>query len=439
MPQAKTDLGRLVAIPSIADARQMPTETVLEAADLAAELFAGAGLRDVRRLTSPDGYDAVYGEAPGPAGAPTVLLYCHYDVQPALGEDAWKTPPFELVEREDGRWYGRGAADDKGGLIMHLTALRALEGDFPVTVKLLVEGAEEQGSDGIEHVVRDNVDLLRADALLIGDGGNFAAGVPTLTTSLRGIANLVVRVRTLASPMHSGVYGGKAPDALLALIRMLGTLHDAHGNTTIDGLENDATWSGVAYSEDEFRRDAQVLDGVALVGDGAVADQVWSRLAVNVLGLDVPPVVGAVNAVQAEAAAAVSLRVPPGVDPDRAQQALIAHLEAAAPWGAEVEIEPGVTAPPFAAETGGPAYEAMDRALAQAYGRDATTMGQGGSIPLCNLLQQVMPEAEILLFGPEEPKCMIHAPNESVDPSEIEHMALAEALFLRELATTGGG
>ena len=246
MPRAKEDLGRLVAIPSIADARQMPVERVLEAAEVAVELFADAGLQDVRRLTSPDGYDSVYGEAPGPEGAPTVLLYCHYDVQPPLGDDKWDTPPFELVERDNGRWYGRGAADDKGGLIMHLTALRALQGQLPVTVKLLVEGSEEQGSDAIEHVVADNLDLLRADAVLIGDGGNFAVGLPTLETTLRGIANVTVRVRTLESPMHSGMFGGAAPDALVALIQILATLHDEHGNTRIDGWPTTAT--GPAWS-----------------------------------------------------------------------------------------------------------------------------------------------------------------------------------------------
>jgi cysteinylglycine-S-conjugate dipeptidase len=436
MPATKDDLARMLAIPSVADPRQFPRERCLEMADLVAELFSAAGVGDVRLVDTADGYPAVFGHTPGPAGAPTVLLYAHYDVQPALDEAAWDVPPFGLTERE-GRWYGRGAADDKGGLAMHLTALRALNGDFPVGVKLIVEGAEEQGSLGLEAFVAENTDLLRADAVLLGDGGNAEVGVPTLTTTLRGLASLTVRVRTLRSPTHSGMYGGAAPDALVALIAMLATLHDERGNTTVAGLANDGWWDGVDYPVDRFRADATVLDGVDLVGDGSVADRVWSRYAANVLGIDCPPVVGATNSVQPEARAAVSLRVPPGQDAAAAQRALDAHLRAAAPWNVELEIERGTTSAAFRADTGGPAYRVMARALEAAYGRTATTAGQGGSIPLCNMLQSVLPAAEILLYGVEEPRSLIHAPNESVDPSEIERMALAEALFLRDFPGRG--
>jgi acetylornithine deacetylase/succinyl-diaminopimelate desuccinylase-like protein len=432
MPRVREELAQLVAIPSVADPRQFPRERCLEAAGLVADLFADAGLGELRELESPDGYPAVYGEAPGPEGSPTVLLYCHYDVQPPLDEAAWASPPFELTER-DGRWYGRGAADDKGGIVMHLAALRAL-GELPVGVKLIVEGSEEQGSAGIETVVAEHRDLLAADAVLVGDGGNFAAGVPTLTTTLRGLANVIVRVRTLESAMHSGMFGGAAPDALVALVRMLATLHDDAGTTRIRGLANDARWEGVEYPPDEFRRDATVLDGVDLVGDGAVADMLWSRYSVTVLGIDAPPLVGATASLQPQASAAVSLRVPPEEDEHAALEALSAHLQAVAPWNVRVEIEAGTTAAPFRARTDGPAFEAMTRALSEAYGREATVAGVGGSIPLCTILQDAMPEAEILLFGVEEPRCLIHAPNESVDPSEIEHMALAEALCLRKLA-----
>jgi acetylornithine deacetylase/succinyl-diaminopimelate desuccinylase-like protein len=436
MPRVHEDLARLVAIPSVADERQYPRENCLEAAGLVADLFADAGIGDVRQLESPDGYPAVYGHAPGPADSPTVLLYCHYDVQPPLGEDAWQSPPFELTER-DGRWYGRGAADDKGGVVMHLAALRALRasGAFPVGVKLIVEGSEEQGSTGIETVIAQHLDALRADAVLVGDGGNFAPGLPTLTTSLRGIANVVVQVRTLESAVHSGMYGGAAPDALIALIRMLATLHDDTGTTRIQGLANDGSWDGIHYPTDRYRADATVLDGVDLIGDGSVADMLWARYSVSVLGIDAPPVVGATASLQASARAAVSLRVPPGGDEHAAMRALTAHLQAVAPWNVEVEVEAGAAGAAFRAPTDGPTFAAMAHALSEAYGREATTVAQGGSIPLCTFLQDAMPDAEILLFGVEEPRCLIHAPNESVDPSEIEHMALAEALCLRELSS----
>ena len=438
MPRTQEDLARLVAIPSVADERQYPREECLKAAQLTAELFDDAGLDGIRELESPDGYPAVFGSAPGPAGTPTVLLYCHYDVQPPLGEDAWETPPFALTPRDDGRWYGRGAADDKGGLVTHLAALRALGGgSFPVNLKLIAEGAEEQGSAGLDAVVAEHRDLLLADVIAVADGGNFATGEPTLTTTLRGIANVVVTVRSLRSAMHSGMFGGAAPDALMALVRMLATLHDDAGTTRVRGLANDMTWDGEAYPADQYRADATLLDGVDVIGDGAVADMLWSRYSVNVLGIDCPPVVGATAAVQPEARAAVSLRVPPGEDEAAALRALTAHLEAVAPWHVQVEITPGQGASPFRARSDGPAFATMLHALSEAYGKPARTAGQGGSIPLCTLLQNAMPEAEILMYGVEEPRCLIHAPNESVDPSEIEHMALAEALFLRELGNRG--
>jgi len=431
MPRAQEDLKALVACRSVADPRQFPAEECLKAAELVIEGFSEAGMRDVRLEPTPDGHPAVYGHIPAPDGAPTVLLYCHYDVQPPLDPTgtAWQSPPFELTER-DGRLYGRGAADCKGNIVAHLTALRALGGDLPVGVKLIAEGSEEQGTGGLEAFVPANADLLRADAIIVADTGNFALGVPTLTTTLRGLANVVVTVTTLAAPVHSGMFGGPAPDALLALAQMLASLRDADGNTTIQGLPNDAAWAGVDYPPQQFRADAGVLDGVDLLGGGTVADMLWARPAVTVLGIDCPPVVGSAAAVPAQARARISLRVPPGMDAREAGDALEAHLRAAAPWHARVEIEREADGQPFAARTDGPAYAAMSDALATAFGSPTTTEGQGGSIPLCNVLQDTFPEAEIVLMGVEEPRCLIHAPNESVDPAEIERIALAEALFL---------
>ncbi|MEU8764239.1 dipeptidase [Streptomyces sp. NPDC048659] len=442
MPRAKEDLTALVAMRSVADPRQFPPEECARTADYLVTAFTEAGLADMRRVTTPDGTDAVVGHAPGPEGAPTVLLYCHYDVQPPLDDTAWRTPPFELTER-DGRWYGRGTADCKGNIAMHLTALRALGGPdgtgFPVGLKFVAEGSEEQGTGGLEQLVPQRPELFAADALLICDTGNFARGLPTATTSLRGLATVVVTVSTLKGEMHSGMFGGPAPDALAALVRILDSLRDEAGNTTVKGLPGDGTWAGVDYPEERFRADAGVLDGVALLGTGTVAEELWARPAVTVLGIDCPPVVGSSAAVQAKVRARVSLRVPPGTDAEEARAALSAHLLAAAPWGARVEVEPEGTGQPFEARTDGPAYRALASALGQAYGKDMVRSGQGGSIPLCNVLAGRFPEAEIALIGVEEPGCLIHAPNESVDPAEIETMALAEALFLRTYATARRG
>jgi acetylornithine deacetylase/succinyl-diaminopimelate desuccinylase-like protein len=436
MARAKDDLAELVAFRSVADARQYPAEECQKAAQWVVDAFADVGLQDVKMSPTPDGSTAVHGQAPGPDGTPTVLLYSHYDVQPPLGEDAWRTPIWELTE-SDGRWYGRGAADCKGNIVMHLTALRALKqlgDDFPCGVKIICEGSEEQGTGGLEEFVPENVDLLRADAILVVDTGNFAVGVPTLTSTLRGMTSVDVTLRGLGSAMHSGMFGGPAPDSLVGLIQMLASLHDEHGNTTVDGLDATQTWTGVEYSAEQFRKDANVLDGVKLMGDGTPADLLWARPSATVIGVDAPHVIGSSAAVQASATARVSLRLPPGVTGQQAQDALVAHLQARVPWGLQCEIERIALGDPFVGSLDGPAFESLKAALEEAFGRPMTTEGQGGSIPLCNVLADTYPDAEIFLMGVEEPKCLIHAPNESVDPSEIEHLAIAEALFLENYA-----
>ncbi|HEY7008322.1 MAG TPA: dipeptidase [Jatrophihabitantaceae bacterium] len=432
MPRAKDDLARMVSFTSVHDAKQFPVEGCEAMVDWLIDAFTAEGLRDVQAYETPDGSKAVCGSKQGPDGAPTVLLYFHHDVQPPLDDTAWHTPVWELTEK-DGRWYGRGAADCKGNIAMHLTALRALGDDLPVSIKIVGEGSEEQGTGGLEAFVPEHADLLRADAILVCDAGNFAVGVPSVTTSLRGLANVVVTVRALSSPMHSGMFGGAAPDALAALIAMLATLRDADGNTTVTGLDASQTWDGAAYPSDQFRIDGNVLDGVDLLGDN-VSDMIWARPAATVLGIDCPPVVGSSAAIQPRARARINLRVPPGMDAIEAQTALIEHLRAAAPWHVQVEFEREADGEPFVGATSGRAFDAMADAMRQAYGRELTTEGQGGSIPLCNVFQQTFPDAEIMLIGVEEPRCLIHAPNESVDPSEIENMALTEALFLQNYA-----
>jgi len=433
MGRAKDDLAELVALKSVADPKQYPPEECDKAAKWVIDAFTEAGLQDVGASLTPDGSKAVHGHAPGPEGSPTVLLYCHYDVQPPLGEEAWESPVWQLTER-DGRWYGRGAADCKGNIVMHLTALRALRevhGGFPCTVKLICEGSEEQGTGGLEAFVPENADLLRADAILVVDTGNFAVGVPTLTTTLRGMTSVDVTLNALRSAMHSGMFGGPAPDVVVGLIQLLASLHDEQGNTTVDGLDASQTWGGVDYPADQFRIDATVLEGVELMGDGSVADLLWARPSATVLGIDVPPVVGSSAAIQASAAARVSLRLPPGTAGQQAQDALVDHLTKRVPWGLRCEIERVAVGDPFVGSLEGPAFDAMKAAMEEAYGRPMATEGQGGSIPLSNVFADTFPDAEIMLLGVEEPLCLIHAPNESVDPTEIENMAIAEALFFQ--------
>jgi acetylornithine deacetylase/succinyl-diaminopimelate desuccinylase-like protein len=413
-------------------------EPVAECARAAAEverLFREVGVDGVRAVETADGSLAIVGHSPGPAGTPTVLLYSHYDVQPAGDPAEWASSPWELTER-DGRWYGRGAADCKGNLVMLLSALRALPRPWPVGVRVVCEGSEEMSTGGLEALARAQPDLFTADVMLIADSGNVELGQPTVTTSLRGTGSVLVTVRTLAGRVHSGMYGGAAPDALAALISMLATLRAADGGTTITGLDADGTWSGASYPAERFRGDAGVLDGVDLLGSGSVADALWARPSVNVLAIDAPSVAGATAAIQHTARALVNLRVPPGYDAAAAQALLVEHLHAAAPWGAQVEVERRSLGEPFAARTDGPGLATLAAAMEQAFGKPLTAAGQGGAIPLCNALQAAQPEAEILLIGVEEPACRIHAPGESVDPSELERTAVGVALFLGALASS---
>lgn len=432
MPRAKAELTELVAFQSVADEAVAPRSECEAAANWVAGALRSEGFEDVALLDTPDGSQSVYGLLPGPEGAPTVLLYAHYDVQPKLDESAWVTPPFELTER-DGRWYGRGAADCKGGFIMHLLALRALKANdgIPVTVKVIVEGSEEQGTGGLEQYAEAYPELLTADAIVIGDTGNFRVGLPTVTATLRGMTMIRVQIDTLEGNLHSGQFGGAAPDALAALIRVLDSLRAEDGSTVIDGLPAQAQWEGLQYPEGEFRKDAKVLDGVGLTGNGTVADRIWARPAVTVIGIDCHPVAGATPSIPASARAQISLRVPPGQDAAEATELLFAHIEKHTPWNARVSMEQVGQGQAFQADVTSPAYTSMAEAMRVAYpGEEMQASGMGGSIPLCNTLAALYPDAEILLIGLSEPEAQIHAVNESVSPEELERLSVAEALFL---------
>jgi acetylornithine deacetylase/succinyl-diaminopimelate desuccinylase-like protein len=432
MPRAKAELAELVAFESVADEAVAPRSECEAAANWVAGALRAEGFEDVALLDTPDGSQSVYGILPGPAGAPTVLLYAHYDVQPKLDESAWLSPPFELTER-DGRWYGRGAADCKGGIVMHLLALRALKanGGVPVTVKVIVEGSEEQGTGGLERYAEQHPELLAADAIVIGDAGNFRVGLPTVTATLRGMTMIRVRIDTLQGNLHSGQFGGAAPDALAALIRVLDSLRDETGATAVDGLAHDTVWEGLQYPEEDFRQDAKVLSGVDLPGTGTVADRIWARPAVTVVGIDCHPVAGATPSIPSTARAQISLRVPPGQDAAEATKLLYAHIEKHTPWNARVSFEQVGQGQAFQADTSSPAYASMAEAMRIAYpGQEMQAAGMGGSIPLCNTLASLYPESEILLIGLSEPEAQIHAPNESVSPEELERLSVAEAHFL---------
>jgi acetylornithine deacetylase/succinyl-diaminopimelate desuccinylase-like protein len=430
-PSLRTDLERLVRIPSVSADGFDPAE-VRRCAIAVQELMRETGLSNTQILEIEGAHPAVFGEIPAPDGAPTVLLYAHHDVQPPGPDDIWTTPAFAPIER-DGRLYGRGAADDKAGIAVHLGAVRAHGGAPPVGVKVFIEGEEEIGSLNLDAFLATYHELLSADVIVIADSGNWRAGTPALTTSLRGLVDCVIEVRTLEHGVHSGQFGGALPDALTVLCRTLATLHDEHGNVAIPGLVgNDA--DPLDLTEEELRSQAGALPGTQLIGEGSVTGRTWTMPSASVLAIDAPPVKEAINQLLPSARAKVSVRIAPGDDPDRAMKALVAHLEANVPWGAEVTVTPGAAGDAIALDTEGPAYDAYRAAFREAWGTATVEMGVGGSIPFVAAFQEAFPKAAILLTGVADPTSRPHGPNESLDLDDFRRGILAEAIALRLLA-----
>src|SRR4051794_35760971 len=387
MPELLADLRDLVAIPSVSIPGRIDAP-LLEAFERTSALFAGAGVA-VDRLDLPGTAPVVTGAIPAPPGAPTVLLYSHYDVVAAGDEALWDSPPFAPTER-DGALFGRGSADTKSNILAHVGALRAWAGRPPVGIKVCIEGYEEIGSGALTSYPPSNPAQFAADALIVGDMGSLSPGVPTLTTALRGMANVTVEARTLESGKHSGQYGGAAPDALLAGVRALASLHDERGDVAVAGLKR-SEWEGRGQPEEDFRELGTVLDGVPLIGTGGLGARVWSGPAITVIGIDVPSVDGAVNAVSPYARAILNVRVHPDQDAVEAQRAVMEHLRAQRPFGIELDVRPGPTGNGFAAKTDGPAYAAARTAWSAAWGTEVLMAGSGGSIPIVSALAGALP------------------------------------------------
>jgi cysteinylglycine-S-conjugate dipeptidase len=431
MPELTSDLGRLVRIPSIAFP-DFPPEQLQEAHDLIVELLRDAGMDDLVTLNLPDTAPVLTGTIPAPDGAPTVLLYSHYDVVPAGDESLWSSPPWEPTER-DGAIFGRGASDSKANVIVHVGALRAWGGKPPVGIKLVIEGQEEVGGGAFGTYPQSHPEAFAADAMLIADMGSVRPGVPALTVALRGMAQVTLGVTTLASAKHSGQYGGAAPDSLIALLHALATLHDENGDVAVAGLRREE-WPGADFEEDEFRALAEIGDGLPLFGTGGIGSRVWSGPAITVTGIDAPSVEHAVNAVAPSARASLNLRVHPGQDPAEGQAALIRHLQNVRPFGIELDVRPGVTGLGFETGTSGPAYTAARAALETAWGSPPVEIATGGSIPLVAALHGAVPEAEIMLLGASDGYSNIHGPDERVLLDELEKWIVAEAEFFRFFA-----
>ena len=430
-PSAVADLEKLIRIPSVSAPGYDPAR-VRESAEAIAELYRATGFPDVRLLEIEGAHPAVFAQYPAPPGAPTVLLYAHHDVQPPGDEHEWTEAPFEPVHR-DGRLYGRGSVDDKAGVIVHALAFGAHGGSPPVGLKVIVEGEEEIGSTHLGDFIRKYQDLLVADVIVIADSANWRLGQPALTTSLRGLVECTVEVRTLKQAVHSGLVGGAVPDALTALSRVLASLHDEQGNVAIEGLVSGEA-PQLDLTEKELRELAGMVPGVDLIGEGSLTSRLWTRPAVSVVGIDAPTIAESITQLVPVARAKVSVRIAPGDDPERAMDALQSHLERNAPWGAQVTVTRGARGEAFALEDGGPAAEAFRAAFRSAWGTESVSIGVGGSIPFVAAFNDAFPDAQILLTGVIDPAAGMHAPNESVHLDELRRAAVAESIALRLLA-----
>jgi acetylornithine deacetylase/succinyl-diaminopimelate desuccinylase-like protein len=437
LPSVRRDLDELIRIPSVSADPSRKAE-VRRSAELTAELLRGAGAPEVEILDGIEGgQPAVLARYPAPAGMPTVLLYAHHDVQPTGDAALWQSAPFEPTER-DGRLFARGSADDKAGIAAHLAALRVHGGRPPVGVTVFVEGEEEIGSPTLGPMLERHRDKLRADVIVLADSSNMQVGTPSFTTTLRGMADCVVEVRALEHDVHSGLFGGAAPDALTALCRLLATLHDDKGNVALDGL---ATCPPLEtdYPEERFRSEAGLLDGVQLIGTGSVAERLWSRPSATVLAVDATTVAEASNKLAATARAKVGLRLAPGEDAAGALEKLTAHLRAHAPWGVQVEVTDGQAAKPYAIEPQGSIFDTARAAFSAAYGKDVVNVGIGGTIPFIAEFADAFPDAAILVTSAgADPDCRAHGANESLHLGDFENACLAEAMLLSELAAHAG-
>jgi acetylornithine deacetylase/succinyl-diaminopimelate desuccinylase-like protein len=430
LPGVRQDLERLVRIPSIAFPGYDHSE-VERSAEAVAELLRGAGMPDVQIVRS-GGLPAVIGRRPGPDGAPTVLLYAHHDVQPTGDVKQWDSDPFEATER-DGRLYGRGVADDKAGVMVHLAALRAFGDNLPVGVVVFVEGEEEFGSESLGDLLREHRDGIAADVIVIADSGNWEIGVPALTTGLRGIVNGFVEVRTAARAVHSGMFGGAVPDALMALAHLITSLHDGNGDVAVPGLVTGVS-APLDLPEARFRQEAGVLDTVGLIGTGPLVERLWTRPAISILGIDAPPAENAPNAIVPVARAKFSVRVAPGDSAQLVFDSVARHLKRHAPWGAQVTVTLEQLGEPCSIDATGPAYDAARAAFAEAWDHEPVDIGIGGSIPFIATFQELFPKASILVTGVEDPHGNAHGPNESLHLGEFERACVAEALLLEKLA-----
>ena len=436
-PEALENLKDLVRIPGIAweafDAKQLE-----KSAEAVKSLFEELGVFEkveILRAGYGDslvGAPAIVATRKAKNSRPTVLLYAHHDVQPPGDDALWESTPFE-PEIRNGRMYGRGAADDKAGIIAHFASIKLLSeiagADFDLGLSIFIEGEEEAGSPSFATFLEDHKDQLEGDVIVVADSGNWSTTVPAITTTLRGLASIEFEVRTLDHAVHSGMYGGAVPDAMLALVKILGSMWDENGSVTISGLFS-AENSNLDYSEAQLRADSGLLPSTSAIGSGPILPRIWTKPALTLIGLDYPTVALSSNTLVPSVRAKLSLRIAPGDDPERALEALKGHILAHNTLGAEITFGAVELGKPFSLGESGWAKTLAEQSLSLAFGEKSVDIGIGGSIPFIAELERVFPKAQVLVTGVEDPDSRAHSPNESLHLEGFQSAILAQLLFL---------
>ena len=436
-PEALEILKDLVRIPGIAweafDANQLD-----KSAEAVKSLFEELGVFDkveILRAGYGDslvGAPAIVATRKAKNSRPTILLYAHHDVQPPGDDALWESTPFE-PEIRNGRMYGRGAADDKAGIIAHFASIKLLSeiagADFDLGLSIFIEGEEEAGSPSFATFLEDHKDQLEGDVIVVADSGNWSTTVPAITTTLRGLASIEFEVRTLDHAVHSGMYGGAVPDAMLALVKILGSMWDENGSVTISGLFS-AENSKLDYSEAQLRGDSGLLPSTSPIGTGPILPRIWTKPALTLIGLDYPTVALSSNTLVPSVRAKLSLRIAPGDDPERSLEALKGHILANNTLGAEITFGAVELGKPFSLGESGWAKTLAEQSLSLAFGEKSVDIGIGGSIPFIADLERVFPKAQVLVTGVEDPDSRAHSPNESLHLKGFQSAILAQLLFL---------